>query len=157
MKKAAKAVLVLAVLAAALAGAARGQGTTYIMPASSTFVCDAASRYPVTSFYQFECRGIRLADSSGKVVGSFFLFRVSEIGISLPGIVYDPYDSYVTKLDSFTEPNGNTPGTFQFEWQADNGAHTGTASGTWVDFVICGGRGCQWHAPKLLTFQTTVN
>jgi len=32
-----------------------------------------------------------------------------------------------------------------------------TPSGTWEDHVICGGRGCIWHAPKLLTFTTTAN
>jgi hypothetical protein len=133
--------------------------TSYSLP--SPFYCDAASRYPVTSFYQFSCRGIKLA-SSGNVVGSFFLFSSGAVQIALPNIPYPPdtFDSYVTKLDSFTDPHGSSPGTFQFDWQEEdaNGVfHTGRASGTWVDYVICGGRGCAWHAPKLLTFTTTAN
>lgn len=128
---------------------------------ASPFYCDAASRYPVTSFYQFSCRGIKVG-SSGNVVGSFYLFSLDTVQVALPNIPYPPdtFDSYVTKLDSFTNPNGSSPGTFRFDWQEEdaNGVfHTGTASGTWVDYVICGGRGCAWHAPKLLTFSTTAD
>jgi hypothetical protein len=131
--------------------------STHSSPAP--FVCDAASLHPVTSFYQFQCRGIKLANSSGTVVGSFFLFSNEHVEVALTTIPYPPdtYDSHVTAVDSFTVGN---PGTFQFEWQEEdaNGVfHTGTASGTWEDYVICGGRGCQYHAPKLLTFTTTAN
>jgi len=38
--------------------------TTYTMP--SSFVRSAASRYPVTQFYQFSCRGIQMPESTGK-------------------------------------------------------------------------------------------
>jgi hypothetical protein len=119
------------------------------------FICDAASLHPVTSFYQFSCRGIRL-ERDGDVVGSFFFYS-SRVQVSLPSITFPLSDNFITKLDSFSVGN---PGTFQFEWQEEdaNGVlHTGTASGTWEDYVICGGRGCQYHAPKLLTFTTTIN
>lgn len=153
-----RALLAVAVLLSFGAVSANAQ-TTYSSP--SPFICDMASRYPVTSFYQFSCRGIKLT-SSGNVVGSFYLFSSGEVQIAVPNIPYPPdiYDSYVTHLDSFTEPNGSNPGTFKFEWQEEdaNGVfHTGTASGTWVDQVICGGRGCAWHAPELLTFMAMVN
>jgi hypothetical protein len=124
---------------------------TYSEPAP--FVCDAASLHPVTSFYQFDCRGIKLADSTGTVVGSFF-FGLGKVTVTLPGIPYPPTNNNITNLNYFTA------NTFSFDWEEEdaNGVlHTGTASGTWEDFVICGGRGCQYHAPKLLTFSTTAN
>jgi hypothetical protein len=139
--------------------------TTYNMP-TSYFVCDSASRYPVNSFSQFSCRGVKLALNNA-VVGSFFLFSTSEVEVALPNIPYPPdvFESYVTNLDSFTNPytdvNGKLqPGTLKFEWQeedANGDFHTGTASGTWVNQQICGGRGCQYYAPKLPTFSTTAN
>jgi hypothetical protein len=146
--------------------AVSAKAQTYSSPAP--FTCDAASLHPVTSFYQFNCRGIRLATwttSTLSVVGTFFLFNTgSRVEVVLPpNISPDPgdyFNSTVTQLDSFTEPSRDQPGTFEFEWQQDNAdeSHvTGTASGTWEDYVICGGRGCQYHAPKLLTFTTTVN
>jgi hypothetical protein len=152
-----RAVLAAAVLMLSFVAVSAKAQTTYSSPAP--FVCDAASLHPVTSFYQFQCRGIKLANSSESVVGSFFLFSNEHVEVALPAIPYPPdlNDSHVTNLDSFTVGN---PGTFQFEWQVEdaNGTyHTGTASGTWEDFVICGGRGCQYHAPKLLTFTTTAN
>jgi hypothetical protein len=154
-----RALLAAAVLMLSFVAASAKAQTTYSSPAS--FVCDAASRYPVTSFYQFSCRGIKLT-LDGNVVGSFFLFSSDVVEITVPKVPYPPdiYDSYVTKLDSFTEPSGGNPGTFQFEWReedANDVFHTGTASGTWVDHLICGGRGCQWYAPELLTFITTAN
>lgn len=127
---------------------------TYHMPPGTTFVCDAASRYPVTEFYQFSCRGIPLADDTGKVVGSFYLFRITEITINFPGFAADPYESYVTQ-----SPKGNLPSTFLFDWHAEDlqgVQHNGTARVTWHDYVICGGRGCMWHAPKLTAFTVTV-
>lgn len=137
--------------------------TTYSMP--SPFLCSAASRYPVTQFHQFSCRGIQMADSTGKIVGSFFFTAAYEtVEVSLPGVPWPPntYESYMTAPIpvSFTTPSGNNPSTFEFNWQdvdANGVLHTGTASGTWRDQVICGGSGCAWHAPKLLTFSTTVN
>lgn len=127
--------------------------TTYTMP--GTFVCDAASVYPVQYFSQFDCRGIKLEDSTETVIGDFFLFNPNEIEIGLPGFTANPYLSKTT-----SSPAGPLPSTFQFTWQATdtNGVtHTGTATVTWQDHRICGGRGCYWHAPKLLSFQTTVD
>jgi hypothetical protein len=152
-----RALLAVAVLLSFVAVSAKAQ-TTYSMP-SAPFYCDMASRYPVTSFYRFSCRGIKLTSNGPTVVGSFFLFSNELVEVYLPNNTPDPgdyFNSYVTKVDSFTEPNGSTPGTFQFEWQQDDANevhHTGTASGTWVDRVAGGG----WHAPEILTFTTTVN
>jgi hypothetical protein len=128
--------------------------------APAPFVCDAASRQPITSFYQFQCRGIKLADSTGTVVGSFFKFSNSLVEVTITPLNMSPdpgdyFNSYVTKLDYFTEPSGSNPGTFEFEWQQDNAdeSHTtGTARGTWENTNRGG-----WAAPKLLTFTTTAN
>jgi hypothetical protein len=128
---------------------------TYHMPLGKTFVCDAASRYPVTQFWQFHCRGIPLADEAGQVVGSYFLFQPHEIFINFPGFSADPYESYVTHF-----PNGNLPATFIFDWHAEDSDgvhHNGTVKVTWHDYVLCGGRGCIWHAPKLTAFTVTVH
>lgn len=133
--------------------------TTLTMP-TAYFLCDAASAHPVTSFYQFQCRGIKLDNPSGTLIGSFFWFTNGIVEVNLPVIPgQDVYDSSLT-LDSFTEPSANGPGTFRFSWRVEDGNgvyHSGTASGSWVDYVICGGRGCYWHAPKLLSFSTTAN
>jgi len=152
--------LALPLLVLLLSGICAAQTTTYHSP--SPFICDAASLRPVAYFSQFSCRGIKLADSTGSIDGSFFLFSNETVQVALSNIPYPPdtFDSYVTKVDSFTTPSGGNPGTISFDWQVEdaNGVfHTGTASGTWVDYVICGGRGCQYHAPKLLTFTTTPN
>ena len=55
--------------------------------------------------------------SSGNEVGSFFLLSNEVVKVALPNIRYPPdtFDSYVTHLDSFTDPNGSNPETFQFE------------------------------------------
>jgi hypothetical protein len=135
-------------------------------------MCDIATRsyIPITNFSQFQCRGIQLtATPGGAVVGSFYWFSAepSWVEVAVPGLGVTPggyFDNDVT-LVSFTEPSTDSngkliPGTFKFNWQElnvyDGKYHTGTASGTWENQVICGGRGCQWNAPKLLGFSTTV-
>jgi hypothetical protein len=138
--------------------AVSAKAQSYSAPAP--FVCDAASHQPITSFYQFQCRGIKLADSTGTVVGSFFKFSNSLVEVTITPLNMSPdpgdyFKSYVTKLDYFTEPSGSNPGTFEFEWQQDNAdeSHTtGTARGTWENTNREG-----WVAPKLLTFTTTAN
>jgi hypothetical protein len=150
-----RALLAVAVLLSFVAVSAKAQ--TYSSPAS--FVCDAASHYPVTSFYQFQCRGIKLTSDGPTVVG-IFLFSNTRVEVWIAPLNMSPdpgdyFNSYVTKLDYFTEPSGNSPGTFKFEWQEDDANevhHTGTASGTWENTTYSG-----WSAPKLLTFTTTVN
>jgi len=151
------AIVAVALLFAAVGAKAQ---TTYV--SHSAFTCDMASHYPVISFYQFSCRGIKLANSEGTVLGNFYWFSNENVEVFVPGLTHEPdnFESYITKVVSFTEPRTGDPGTFQFEWQqldANNVLHRGTASGTWEDRVICGGRGCQWHAPKLLTFSTTAD
>jgi hypothetical protein len=151
-----RALLAAAVLMLSFVAVSAKAQTTYSSP--EPFVCSAASLHPVTSFYQFSCRGIKLA-TNGNVVGSFFFYS-SRVQVSLPNIAYPSNDNFITNLDSFSEPSATGPGTFRFDWQEEdaNGVlHTGTASGTWIDYAICGGRGCQYHAPELLTFSTTIN
>jgi hypothetical protein len=124
---------------------------TYHMPTGTTFVCDPASRYPVTEFYQFDCRGIPLADSTEAVVGSYFLFQPNEIFISFPGFSANPYESWVTQY-----PPGVLPATFVFHWRAEDNQgviHTGSAHVTWHDYVSLRG----WHAPKVTAFTVTVH
>jgi hypothetical protein len=70
-----RALLAVAVLLSFVAVSANAQ-TTYSSP--SPFICDMASRYPVTSFYQF------IVASRGNVVGSFYLFSSDEVQIAVP-------------------------------------------------------------------------
>lgn len=153
-------ILVVAAVCSFFVVSAMGQSqTTY--SSTTPFICDAASLRPVSNFSQFSCRGIKLS-LGGNVVGSFYHFSNGVVQIAVPNIPYpsDIYDSYVTRIDKFTEPAGGNPGTFQFDYQIEdaNGVlHNGIAAITWEDYVICGGNGCRWHAPKLLTFTTSIN
>ncbi len=135
--------------------------TTYTMP--GTFICDAAvpNGYHITSFSQFQCRGIELDNSTGQLVGSFFWFNTGEVEVFVPGVSSGPFtNNDVIHVVSFARPKGSRPGRVSFDWQEtdSNGAqHTGIATGKWVEQVICGGRGCQWVSPKLLAFETTAD
>ena len=125
--------------------------TFYQMPTGKTFVCDAASRYPVTSLYQFRCRGIPLVDLAGNPAGSFFLFSANEIELNLPAFTADPYESWLTWIPKYAV----FPPTFTFDWKAENTNKRiigGSALVKWRDHITCGGRGCQWHSPELTEF-----
>jgi hypothetical protein len=131
----------------------------------TSFTCDAASRYPVTDFFQFQCRGILLVMAPGSpVVGSFYLFGSNVdskwVEVFTPGLSVTPggyFDNLVTEVESaFTLPGPTTPGMFKFTWQElnvyDGTLWTGTASGTWKN--VTSSRG--WNHPQLLSFTTTV-
>lgn len=127
--------------------------TAYHMPRGKVFVCDAASRQPVASFYQFDCRGIPLEDKSGTIVGSFYLFSVNELVLGLPGFIGNPYQSHTVNPQPLTSPGY----TFSFFTEDFNGKKlNGVAYLEWKNFHLCGGRGCQWWAPELTKFEVTV-
>jgi hypothetical protein len=141
-------------------------------------VCDMESVYPIQHASQFQCRGISLAtEIGGPVEGSFFLFQGSVqpwVEVTVPGLNVTPgeYFDNLATVTSFTLPDPNnwvsgelptptTPGTISWTWQelnsVDGKVWTGTAQATWMSWHICGGRGCQYWAPKLLSFSVTVN
>lgn len=127
----------------------------YHMPTGTTFTCDAASHDPVKSFYQFQCRGIKLENLLGEGVGSFYWFTTGEVQVHLPNIVGENiYHSDVTVY-----PPEPLKSPFNFSWKVEDGKgiyHTGTATVTWKTVLICGGKACWWH-PRLLSFSTTAN
>lgn len=123
---------------------------------SKPFICDPASRYPIFYFGEFSCRGIGTIASDGV---EYFFWGQPRIEIFTSNYSIGPYTSTLT-LTGFTQPSNGQPGTYSFNWSGTDGngvAHAGFASGTWVDQLICGGRGCQWHAPKLLSTSFTVS
>lgn len=125
------------------------------------FVCDAASAHPVQYYSQFTCRGIALYDSSGNNVGSYYFSTYyGYLRVNLPGIAPWPSSNdTITKIDAFSIPMSQ-PGDLHFEavfTDAHGVTHSATVSATWKDFVMCGGRGCYWHAPELLSNSLTIN
>lgn len=137
--------------------------TTYT--STKPFICDMASAHPVTSFSQFSCRGITIHDANNTLQVEYF-FRDSPNWFDLytaNGDVVRPPQTgtnYMTQLTTFTDPASGQPGTYAFNWTLTDAAgtvHTGRASGTWQDVQICGGRGCYWHAPELLSNSITIN
>jgi hypothetical protein len=134
---------------------------------SANFVCDAASLHPVTSIYQFSCRGINFYDANNafagtyyfRVVNWFLLYTVNPVNGDVAGPAVQA-SGFPIAVTGFTLPSGNIPGTFAFNWtwtDANKVVHTGSVSGTWENFQICGGRGCQYWAPKLVTNAITIN
>jgi hypothetical protein len=99
--------------------------------------------------------------------GEYFNNNLTEMGFTQPGTCTTnanyPWtqcqDSPTLKNSPYVE--AVVPGTFAFKWQQLNypsGVFIyGTASGTWQDSVICGGRGCQYHKPFIWSFSLTVN
>ena len=163
--------LTIAMLASLSAISAKAQ-TTYVGTVPK--VCDPYNFQPIQNAYQFQCRGIQLStEPGGPIVGSFYLFT-SFVEVYVPGLSVTPngyFDNSHT-VTSFTLPVPNnwvsgeppvptTPGTISWTWQelnaVDGKMWTGTAQATWMSWHICGGRGCQYWAPKLLSFSVTVN
>lgn len=129
-------------------------GTNY---GGSTFICQAASRYAISSPYQFNCNGVPLLENGTKV-GSVQIENAGGwIQVHAPGIA-DPNQYLESKLapdmSQFSLPNSAGPGKVVFSFQitdANNNVFHGTVTAPWNDYLICGGRGCQWYAPQLLT------
>ena len=123
----------------------------------STFVCSMASRYSIQSPYQFNCNGIPLLENGGNV-GSVQIENAGGwIQVHAPGIV-EPQQYLESKLvpdmSQFSLPNAAGPGKVVFKFQitdANSNVFHGTVTAPWNDDLICGGRGCQWYAPRLLT------
>jgi hypothetical protein len=157
--------LSLAVVLISLAPAAFA-ATTYPVTynGSANFVCDAASAHPVTSIYQFSCRGVSFYDANNALAGTYYFRVVNWFDLyTVNGDVARPPvqgTNFPIEVTGFTLPSATGPGTFAFNWtltDANKVVHTGSVSGTWVNFQICGGRGCYWWAPKLVTNSITIN
>ena len=138
--------------------------TTYT--GQSNFVCSAASPHPVQYAYQFTCRGIPLADApasniTGVPTSYFFSVSYDYLDTNIPQLAPWPSSNNANmNVTLFGVPNGTDPGQLQFTdtFTDGNGVnHNATVKATWVDQTICGGRGCYWHAPKLLTNSITIN
>jgi hypothetical protein len=115
---------------------------------------------------QFSCRGVSFYDANKALAGTYYfqytvrnwfdLYTVNG-DVARPSVLGT---DYITAVTGFTEPGTNGPGTFAFTWtltDANNVVHTGSVAGTWVNFHICGGRGCRWWAPELVTNSITIN
>jgi hypothetical protein len=129
-------------------------GTNY---GGSTFVCSMASRFPITSPYQFNCNVVPLLNN-GTQVGSVQIENAGGwIQVHAPGIA-EPQQYLESKLSpdmsQFSLPNSAGPGKVVFNYEitdANNNVFHGTVSAPWDNRLICGGRGCQYYAPQLLT------
>jgi hypothetical protein len=163
MKRLLVSLLSLALVLLSLAPAASA-ATTYPVTytGAANFVCDAASAYPVTSFGQFSCRGVRFYDANNVMAGYYYFMNFSRFLLyTVNGDVAAPLPGWGqnTGVTNITEPGTNSPGTFAFNWtqtDANNVVHTGSVSGTWKNFLLCGGRGCRWWAPELVTNSITL-
>ena len=156
----------LALLVVGLACTSKAQ-TTYPATYAGTanYVCHAASLHPVTSFGQFNCWGVNFFDSYG-IKGGTYYFRddvANRFGLfTADGDVAEPTQyqiSQITQVTKFTIPS-LVPGEFSFTWtltDANGVVHTGSVSGTWINHQICGGRGCQYWAPQLVSDSITIN
>jgi hypothetical protein len=165
MKRLLVSLLALAWGVIALAPAASAAGTTPVTyTGKANFICAAASAAPVTSFSQFSCGGINFYDANNVSAGTYSFSYTTRFALyTVNGEVAQPPvqgSNAITALTGFTTPSATSPGTFAFTWtltDANNAVHTGSVSGTWVNYHICGGRGCAWWAPELVTNAITIN
>jgi hypothetical protein len=128
---------------------AHTQTTTY--PQSNVpFVCHAASKHRITSFYEFQCRGLYYNNDNIE----FFFQGGSRIEFAQASPLESGSGS-ITSVPVFTLP-GHVPGTFKANWEFTDQhrvVHTGSTFGTWVELVDHLG----WHHPKLLSSSITVD
>lgn len=126
-------------------------GTNY---SGSTFICSAASRYPVSSPYQFNCNGAPLLEN-GVTVGSVQIENAGGwIQVHAPGIT-DPQQYLESKLapdmSQFSLPNVAGPGKVAFAFQitdANGKVFHGNVMAPWNDL---GPNWRGWYYPQLLT------
>jgi hypothetical protein len=123
----------------------------------STFICSAASRYVITSPYQFNCNVVPLLENSTQVGSVQIMNAGGWVQVHAPGIA-EPNQYLESKLapdlSQFSLPNSAGPGKVVFVFQitdANNNVFHGTITAPWDDKLLCGGRGCIWFAPELLT------
>lgn len=137
--------------------------TTYT--GKSNFVCSAVSAHPVQYAYQFTCRGIPFPDAPASTVQGvptsfYFSTSYDYLDVNIPEVAPWPSSNNANmNITLFGVPNGNDPGQLQFTDTFTDGNdvnHNATVKATWVDHIICGGRGCYWHAPELLTSEVTI-
>jgi len=145
----------------------KAQSTTY--SSNTPFYCDAASAQPITSFQQFSCRGITYDDPDGTVALEYFFqggiprnwFELFNASPSFSGQGTVTQTNFTLPNPVRPEPGVTTvPGQFAVNWTMTdtNGVvHTGLVSGTWVNHQQCGGRGCYWWQPRLLSNSITIN
>jgi hypothetical protein len=160
------------VIAFALAFAIPSHAQTVTYSSNTPFYCRMASAQPLTSFEQFDCVAINYDNPDGTLALSFYFnantperwfnyYRANPL-------TYGEAYGAITGPTAFTlpvplrpEPGVTTiPGQFTFNFTVPdrNGLmHTGTVTGTWMNYQVCGGRGCYWWAPKLLSNSITVN
>jgi hypothetical protein len=126
-------------------------GTNY---GGSTFICSAASRYAISSPYQFNCNVVPLLEN-GTQIGSVQIENAGGwIQVHAPGIA-EPNQYLESKLapdmSQFSLPNSAGPGKVVFNFQitdANNNVFHGTITAPWNDF---GPNWRGWYYPQLLT------
>jgi hypothetical protein len=133
----------------------------------SNFHCDAASAQPIFSFSEFQCRGVPLYQGSALVDWMYWLNSSRPEEWWLGGGLYtsSPYQGSITQVTQFSLPTlngilacgGSTPldGTLTFTVEFTDNAgvgHTGTFSGNWGEYKICGRYA--WYLPVLQTGDT---
>jgi hypothetical protein len=138
---------------------------------NTPFPCHGASLqqywYETLKLDGFNCWGIEVYDDSGTPKATYYFNGQSanRFEVYIPGqngfsVAYGTFIG-----TSFTDPKPGCTiaacaGKFEFTWSGPdtNGVqHSGSVSGEWVNYQICGGRGCQYWAPKLLSSALTLN
>ena len=136
---------VLLIIAIAFLGTIRTNAqTTYTQAEPKT--CNASGYHPITSFAQFDCRGVTYNGGIEWFVPEFEIFTA---GWSISSL-----HSELT-VDYFTTPSGASAGTFGFHWSGTDTtgtAHNGSVTGTWVETK----RGA-WYYPIIKESTLVIN
>ena len=107
------------------------QPQTYTMKAP--FRCDVSNTQPLTTFYEFSCRGVQFVDANGTTQATLFWFSTLGFYVVTPsGTINGTRKSKVTVDQT---PNEMTPVTFQVQFQiqtADGLFHVFQWTGTYV-------------------------
>jgi hypothetical protein len=144
----------MAVAVLLLAGLVPAKAQVTYPQSNVPFVCSAVGYRPVTSLYQFTCRGLYFNNHDIE----FFFYGGNRVEFSQASTGVSGIGTFAET--SFTLPNTSTnpvtPGTFAFTWSftdAQGVVHTGSNAGTWLDFKNPNGQ----YQPELLTESITVN